>query len=334
MGERRTVEIAKRAGDSFLYTRPQGALVSMKFLRISGLAASVILSVVGCSSSSTSPGPTPPPGSGQHLYVTDKGTPSTIFVFNTPITASSTPAVTLLTTGNAAGNPCFDNANHIFVPMANDHTVQVFNLPLTASSTPAFTLAIGSTGRDCHFDASGDLYVQESAANQIEVFQAPVMSGSTVHSTLTNAALQAGYGIWTDPSGDVFAATALKAALEFSPFPANTPTASFGPASFDCFGLAIGPSGSLYIANATANGTIDVYDPPFSNSSTKNAAKTIVTTLTSYVSYMAFDSLGNLYVGGDDVGVFHVLEYTPPYSGVPIDLSRGATRVEGTAIGP
>jgi hypothetical protein len=294
----------------------------------------LLVDVAGCSSSSTSPTPTPTPVGVQHLYVTDNGSPGTVFVFNLPLTATSTPTVTLLTTGNGAANPCFDNAgSHIYVPMDGSDTVQVFALPLTASSTPAFTLTTTSTGEDCHFDGSGNLYVAESAGSKIEVFKAPVASGSIVNSTITGAALVNPWGIWTDASGNVFSSTHPSAAVEYSAFPTNAQTAAFGPTSNDQFGLALGPSGSLYAANATAAGVIDVYDPPFSNSSTKNVAETITTPLTNWVSYMAFDAAGNLYAGGS-AATFHVLVYASPYTGAPVDLNRGATRVQGVAIGP
>jgi hypothetical protein len=297
----------------------------------STIVFALLVAAVGCSTSSTAPPPSAPP---QHLYVTDRLSPSTVYVFNLPLTATSTPVVTLLTTGNIAGNPCFDNAGHIMVPMSADHKLQVFALPLTAASTPAFTLNLASTGEDCHFDASGNLYVAENAANQIEVFKAPVIASSTANSTLIGAQVTVPWGVWVDSSGNVFGSTGVKAAFEFSAFPANTPTADFGPPGNDVFGIAVGPSGSLYVANATSGGVIDVYDPPFTNASVKNPAKTITTSLTGFVSYMAFDSAGNLYAGGDGATAFHVLVYAPPYSGTPLDLNRGSTEVEGTAIGP
>jgi hypothetical protein len=304
----------------------------MRAFRSAIVLGVLLVGVAGCSSSAT---PTPP-ANVQHLYVTDYGNPGSVFVFNLPLTASSTPAVTLLTTGNKPGNPCFDNAGHIYVPMAGDHKIQVFALPLTATSTPAFTLSVTSTAEDCHFDSSGNLYVAENLLNEDEVFKAPVTSSSTVNSALFNAALTRPWGVWTDASGNVFSSTAHKAAIEFTPFPANVPTADFGPASSDQFGIAMSPGGSLYIANATAAGVIDVYDPPFSNTSAKNAGETITTSLTRYVSYMAFDAAGNLYVGGLVLigSTYHVLVYASPYTGAPLDLNRNATVVQGAAIGP
>ena len=115
------------------------------------VAILLLVGIVGCSSSSTPP---PPPAATQHLYVTDHGNPGSVFVFNLPVTAASTPAVTLLTTGNTAGNPCFDTT-HIYVPMGVGNTVQVFALPLTATSVPAFSLTTTGSGADCHFDPAG-----------------------------------------------------------------------------------------------------------------------------------------------------------------------------------
>jgi hypothetical protein len=178
------------------------------------------------------------------------------------------------------------------------------------------------------------MYVAEDALSEDEVFKAPVQSGSAVNSALFSAALTSPWGVWTDSGGNVFSSTSVKAAIEFSAFPANTPTTDFGPASSDTFGIAMGPTGSLYIANATSGGVIDVYDPPFMNTSVKNPAETITTSLASYVSYMSFDAGKNLYVGGKSGGVFHVLVYAAPYTGAPVDLNRGATVVQGVAIGP
>lgn len=300
--------------------RPGAALV----------VAFVLSGLTACSSSSTPP----PPQVVQHLYVTDRLSPTTIYVFNLPLTSASTPAVTLLTTSNDGENVCFDGAGHIFVANGTDMKVNAFTLPLTAASTPAYSLTTTSTPRDCHFDPSGNLYAVESNGSKIEVFKAPVTSASTVNSTITSAALSSPWGVWTDSSGNVFASTHSNAAVEYSAFPANAQTAAFGPASTDQFGIAMGPTGSLYIANASAGGTIDVYDPPFSNASTKNAAKSIATGLTGFVSYMSFDAAANLYVGGVVGGVFHVLVYASPYSGAPVDVNRGALPVDGVGIGP
>ena len=110
----------------------------------------------------------------------------------------------------------------------------------------------------------GNLYVSEAFSGKIEIFKAPVVSGSTVFATLT-AAFIGGVpaGISTDTSGNLFIAATGHAGVELSPYPANTLLATFGPGTTDAFGTTIGPSGSLYIANATAGGVIDVYDPPF-----------------------------------------------------------------------
>lgn len=298
-----------------------------------GAALAAAFSLAGLTSCSSSSTPTPPQMV-QHLYVTDRKSPTTIYVFNLPLTATSTPAVTLLTAINDGENVCFDGAGHILVAFGTAMKIGVYTLPLTATSTPAFSLTTTSTPRDCHFDSSGNLYAAESDASIIEVFKAPVTSSSTVNSTITSAPLSGPWGVWTDSSGNVFASTSLNAAVEYSAFPANAQSAAFGPKSSDQFGIALGPTGSLYVANATTGGTIDVFDPPFTNASTKNAAKTIATSLTGFVSYMSFDAAANLYVGGTDGTNFHVLVYASPYTGAPLDLNRAAAPVDGVGIGP
>ncbi|HXM19641.1 MAG TPA: hypothetical protein VN934_12665 [Candidatus Tumulicola sp.] len=298
-----------------------------------GLVAFVGLAAVACNTTTSAPvffGP-------QHLYVTDEGSPSKIFVYTLPVSATSTPAVTVLTTGNLAQNPCFDGAGHIYVPLGVAADLPVFNLPLTTGSIQAFTLPV-TNAEDCHFDAAGNMYVAFGVAS-IGVFQAPVQSSSTGGTPITDQ-VSGPFGVWTDAAGDVFVADETYVTEYSSLGSANALLAKFGTIQGGSnFGAAIGPTGSLYVPNGTARNQIDVYDPPFTNSSAKNASKTItVQALTSsnYLTWVSFDRAGDLYVGASDntLTANHVFVFPPPYTTVGVDLNTGTLKVRGVAIGP
>ena len=188
------------------------------------------------------------------------------------------------------GNPCLDTAGHILIP-AESFTgtgsmgqIEAFALPLSATSAPVFTLSAPDIPCDCHFDSSGNTYVANlsDAPNSVQVFKAPVQSGSAINSTIT-AAIANPSGVWTDSSGGVYVSNSSNISAYSSFATGNTLKATFGTISeTNRATLALGPTGSLYVANGTLSGEIDVYDPPFTNTSTRNASKTITLTTDAF----------------------------------------------------
>ena len=296
------------------------------------LAAFVLISCGGGSSTPTVPS-TPP---NQHLYVAFG---QKVFVYNLPLTSSSAPAVTMVMPGSGyAVNPCLDTAGHIFIPTeivtgTTSHTATLaFALPLTATSAPVFTLSAPYPPFDCHFDPSGNMYVAN--VNGVQVFKAPVQSGSAANSTITASGVNAS-GVWTDVSGGIYVATSADILVYSSFASGNALQATFGGPSTR---LALGPSGSLYVASGTSSGEIDVYDAPFTNNSMRNASKTIKSLLGVDLTSLAFDQAGDMFVGvcGGCIptGSGHILVLQPPYTSVNVDLNLVLCCGVGLTVGP
>jgi hypothetical protein len=303
-------------------------------MRLLAILIWVVLIAAGCTLATSTPVSVP---RSQHLYVTDGASPSTIFVYDLPVTPTSSPSVTLLTGGHGAGNPCFDNAGHMYVPMTNDGNLEVFDLPLTSSSIPAFTINAPSPN-DCHFDANGNMYVSNNPAS-VHPYAAPVQAGSLAGTAITDQ-VSGPFGLWTDPSGNVFVCDETYLTEYGSLGSGNSLLAKFGTVQGSANrGLALGIDGNLYVPNGTAKNQIDVYTPPFSNSSTRNAAKTITVqplTATNFLTFVAFDRGNALYVGVTDNSLTnnHIYVFPPPYTSPTVNMDTGVTHVYGVAIGP
>ena len=303
----------------------------------SGCTATGAPSTPGHGSSPPTPTPTPlPPG--PHFYITDGHMPGSIYAYNLPLSSSSTPVLTLQTTGNTPYNPCFDDAGHVVLTFRDTPKIYVYNLPLNGSSTPAYTLSVPGGSVDCHFDGAGNLYVAAWSANSVDVFKAPLTSSSTISSTITTS-VNSPWGVFADSAGNVYVSD-LTDQTVYSPLSSgNSLQAQFG-SQFSPYGIVIGPAGDLYVANEMANNEIDVVHAPFSNSSTPDASKRIlmtVTTPTHHVKYISFDSSNNLYaVESDDVDPTfnHIYVFSPPYTGAPLDVNTGTLTLRGGAVGP
>lgn len=306
--------------------------------RLSFVAYAAAFVFTGCNSSSTLHN-TQNTLLNQHLYV---ATGQKVFVYNLPLTSSSAPAVTMLMPGSGyAVNPCIDSVGHIFIPTeivtgTTSHTATLaFALPLTAASAPVFTLSAPDLPFDCHFDPSGNMYVAN--LNGVQVFKAPVQSGSAANSTITASGVNAS-GVWTDASGGIYVATSANILVYSSFASGNALQATFGSGSRS---LALGPSGSLYVANATSSGEIDVYDPPFTNKSMPNPSKTITLLPNIFgdtLTFLAFDKAGDMFVGACvgciPTGSTHIYMLQPPYTTVNVDLNLGLCCGVGLTVGP
>ncbi|MBV8172756.1 MAG: hypothetical protein JO219_12590 [Candidatus Eremiobacteraeota bacterium] len=286
-------------------------------------------------------GPTPTVGPtlspGPHFYTTDGQSPGHIYVWNIPLSSTSTPALVVNTTGNVPYNMCFDNANHMVVTFRNTTEVFVYNLPLTASSVPAFVLSMPGGSTDCHFDPSGNLYVAGTNTNNIAVFTAPVSASSTISSNIV-ANVNGPWGVSAD-ANHVYVSNLTNETMYSNLAGGNALQATFST-QFDNYGIIVGPDGNLYVSNVIAANEIDLFHFPITNSSTPDPAHRIMVqpnTPSHCITYISFDSSGNLYiVGSDDVDPTfnHIYVYAPPYTTQTLNLSTGTIKLRGDQVGP
>ncbi len=281
--------------------------------------------IIGCSSSTT---PTPPAAT-QRVYASIANGAGPIGIFSLPLSNTSAAV------GNFAGTSpfgmCVDSSHRLFVTSAVlSAGIEVFDQPIANGAVPAFSLSgFGGFTVDCAIDSAGNLYVADSSGNRIRVFKAPITSSSTVDNSINPNS--APFGVAVDPTGDLFVAN-LNFIAEYSPFASgNNLLATFGTV-FNNWGLVIGPDGNLYVANGAANGEIDVYKSPFSNTSTPDHGLTIPGATIVY--YFAFDASNNMYVSGIEGLTSTIWELAPPYTNAPVVtvIVSGSNTSGGVAV--
>jgi len=289
----------------------------------------------GGSGSTPQTGPTLAPG--PHFYTTDGASPGKIYVWNTPLNASSKPVVIVPTSGNVPYNMCFDNAGHMFQTFRNTPEVFVYNLPLNNSSTPAFVLSMPGGSTDCHFDPSGNLYVAGTNTNNIAVFKAPVSSSSTISSNITTN-VNGPWGVFAD-ANHVYVTNLTNTTMYSNLAGGNALQATFST-QHDNYGVIVGPTGDLFVSNVIAVNEIDVFHFPVTNSSAPDVSKSIMVqanTATRCITYISFDTSGNLYIAGSDdldASFNHIYVYPPPYTAKSLDLDASHVKLRGDQLGP
>lgn len=276
------------------------------------VAALLAVLAAGCNTSSN---PFVPPPPAFRVYVTNgnstAGQGLTSF-FKLPLTAA--PA----SLGSFATNTypwfeCADSNGRVFVMNYTTGTAMAFPQPITSGAAPAFTLNIApaSTLIGCVFDASNNMYLSETD-NKIDVIPAPVTASSTVTSTIT-ASVIAPYGVAVDAAGDVFVANGAAPTTEYAPLSGgNALLHTFGNNNHDNEGLVVGLDGNLYSANNTANGTIDVFKPPFTNATIVDHG--ITPPGATLIYEVKFDSSGNMLVSGDTATNSVIWTIPSPYT--------------------
>lgn len=261
--------------------------------------------LVACSSSATSPGPSPTPGGTPTptptpfpsfvYYSTDAGAGSPqIGAVAYPITPTSTLAFTLTNSSanglindtwlqvDATGRLFAMNDNKLGPPF----TISVFTTPLSASSAASIilTLPAGPNGfLAIAFDASGNLWLSSNSNNTIYEFNGPFMSTTTLAANLTIPLTGCILpdGLGFDPAGNLYVAC--------GDYPTGTSSGA----------VAVLLKGTGF-TNSTA---VDHFllGPRFPEA-------------------LAFDRLGNLYVGSNAA---------PPTGGIAMytsaNLASGAT---------
>jgi sugar lactone lactonase YvrE len=116
-----------------------------------------------------------------HLAVAQQ-TSKNVLIYNLPVTAASTPAVTIATALNPEG-VIFDGAGNLYVVFeSGTGGVAVFHPPFTNASTPAFTFGT-TVGAFPTFDPSGNLWVPDFSQHVLE-YSPPFSAATTATVTL------------------------------------------------------------------------------------------------------------------------------------------------------
>jgi hypothetical protein len=298
-----------------------------------GVGAAV--SLASCTSKSTSP-PVPTPAPLTHMYLSLQIVAGSLQIYNVPVTAASTPSGTI-TPLNDPAELFIDKAGRLFVPIGGGTTVQAYASPVTSASTPAFTLTtLHAAPESVTEDSAGNVYVGVLNTNMccIDIFPGPVSANATAGSEITaNGVTPNGlgypYGMGFDTSGNMYVSSTTSTIKYTPPInSASVPAANVLP-NQDNYGLLVDATGRVFVANATVDGTIDVFTQPFQNGSTRSFGINVVGT---YIQGTAFDGLGNLWCVDSTGAIWEIL--------APISATSTATKIltvakaYGIAFGP
>jgi hypothetical protein len=310
--------------------------VSLAFFCIAAAVAAMTIS--GCSAKSTTPSvPTPPPLTHMYLSLSVVATGS-IQIYNVPVTAASTPIGTIPNI-NEPEELFVDKTGRLFVPLYTTATTDVFTAPITAASTPAFVLTtLHIDPEQATEDAAGNVYIGVLNSNMccIDIFPGPVSGNATAASEITaNAVAPNGlgdpYGMGFDTTGNMYVSS-VTSIIKFTPTisSASLPAANVLP-NQDNYGLAVDASNNVYVADATVDGTIDVFTQPFQNGSVR-AFGILVTPAAHRVFGLAFDGSGNLWTV-DNTGAVWEIPAPITSSSIPVKTITVGSAY-GIAFGP
>lgn len=297
-------------------------------LRFAHFGVLILLCAVGfagCRSSGTAFNPPSGIGSSfKHLYIWS-GT--SIEIYNTPVTSSSTPTGAYPGVGGGDGLGLFvDSHQRLFVPLdlSPGTVVDAFTLPLTPSSTPAFTLTTAHGGVvQAAEDATGNVYVS-TCDGDIDVFNGPVDSTRASPSYSFATPTSCPWGVAIAPNGDLYDEPENSTDQYTPPFSAaSTPSAEV-PTTHGNWGVTIDSNNRVFAADESAEGTVDVFTQPFTSVSTP--AFTITVNSSKSVEYTAFDGSGNLWVIDGGGTLWKIA--------APITSSSTATQVLTGITGP
>ncbi|HEY9085511.1 MAG TPA: hypothetical protein VIN40_06210 [Candidatus Tyrphobacter sp.] len=304
-----------------------------------GVALALLLA--GCKSTGTAFNP---PGGGMrtlhHMYLSISATVGSVQIYNLPVTSASTPSGTIAGL-NRPEELFVDHAGRLFVPLSNGgpgKTVNVYSSPITSASTPAFVLTtIDASVEDTTEDAAGNVYVSAwpSSSCCIDVFNGPVNASATANFSInSNGVTPDGlgfvFGLAFDSSGTNLYVSSFSSIIKFTPpiTTASTPAANVTP-NQDNYGLVVDSSNRIFVANATIDGTVDVFTQPFTNASTRAFGLVVSGT---HVIGMAFDGSGNLWAV-DGNGVVWEVKAPITAASTPTNVLT-VTNADGIAFGP
>lgn len=275
------------------------------------ISVACIIFLASCSNNSTNSSPppgcsnnlTPPPITSQHLYagvLPFRSGDQRILQFTLPLTATSTPTVTVSTAVFAAGLAVDANGN-IAVGAIGDQSgrLAVFQAPLSNSSTPSAVFQNGASAGNggLAFSAEGDLFAPSFDPPFINLFTPPLTLASTPSHVIADSRLKQVGAAKLDSSGNLivsnFDANAAGSNLVvFTPPCTGTSLVTPLQAASRYVGIALS-STQLFVADFSQQ-RVDVYNLPLTASS--GPAFSITNGLSNPRS-VAFDSGGNLYVG-------------------------------------
>ncbi len=310
--------------------------------RLAGFLAAGSLSLLilgGCSSSSTTPTtPTPPPS--KHMYLSlAVNTTGSLQIYTTPVTSTSVPTGSIINL-DAPEELFVDTAGRLFVPFDGptaNTKVNVYTTPVASGASPAFILTTLSTGNeDVTESGAGTVYVSvvNSATCCIDIFPGPVSANATAASEITaNGVTPHGlgdvYGVAFDSLGNLYASS-MSSIIKLTPpiSAASTPAANVTPNSNN-WGLLVDASNRVFAANATVDGTVDVFTQPFQNGSARAFGLSVSA---KHVTGMAFDSSGNLWCVDGNGAIWEGL--APISSTTTFTNVLTVTNAYGIAFGP
>lgn len=306
----------------------------LRFFFQSVFACAVALSISACNGGGSTynpPGGHSGGGGGgtqlKHMYVAGSscagGGSSSIYVFNLPVTSSSTPAQTdSAPSGDEIEEIYADSKGRLFVPIykcdGSAYTsVAVFDSPVTSSSQPAFTLtASASWPEDVAEDKNGNVYVSIEGPTDccINVFDGPVGGNMTDSLSLSNnpanaEPLDEPYGIAFDSNGNLYVSSSGSIQEYATPLTSSSAATAVVTPNEDDYGVAVDASNRVFVSNAAGKGMISVFTQPFTSSSTPAFNITLTSGTTVYG--LAFDDKGNLWATDNNNQVW---EITAPIS--------------------
>jgi hypothetical protein len=295
---------------------------------------------------------------GQRLFVANSGVNDSVSVYDPPYTGAATVITNGMGTGQApfyiAANAAFD----VFVPNGSLNNVTMYAPPYTGA--PTATIAVSdprdvvvdaggnlfvSSGSEIQefappytgaaiatLDASDDLFVQNDGNDTVSVYAPPYTAAPAVISApgcVPQCFEQVGGGLAVIPgtSEIVFTNDAYSTTAYSSPYLGGPSITIPNAPSTGAWGIAIDPSGDMFIAY-TASSSVAEFKPPYAG------ASVTVTMGVDQPRGVSLDRSGNLFVSNINSTV---TEYAPPYTGAPVTIntvSTGGTYPYSTALSP
>ena len=294
---------------------------------LSTLAALACTVLAACS---TPGGPVPVQNgtttSSHKLYVVDNN--NNLNVYTLPLTASSTPAITVASAGD--GGMAISSTQ--LAVSSGARLVNVFALPITSASVPAFSMAAGSNLNDATFDSAGNLWVTDSSSGTCCIYKyTSPLSASSLPAFTMNEPNNGGYpwGLSFDSTGNLYVA-GNRVNDVFAPTLSSSSTGTTFGTNSDNYGI-VANGGRVYVANGSGDGSVAVYTTPVAGAST--AAFILTPGTSNYIGYPSFDSAGNLYVPVPNDNKIYV--YTAPISSTSVPaFSVALPKAYATITGP
>jgi hypothetical protein len=270
----------------------------------------------------------------QHFYVADDATPGHVFRYTLPLTSTSTPDLTIPSTGSLVG-AAFDPAGNLVVE-SNAGKLFVFVPPFSATSTPIATFQNGSgtSGGQVLVTQTGTL-IAALQSTSINEFSPPFTNNSTTSGSITSTTgLNTNFGLALDGQANLYASNSVSGGgnlVMFQP-PYTNGSAVVTPSVTGAAYRSVAVSGQLLFVGSVATASrVDVYNLPLTNTS---APAFSITTGTNAPEGVAVDALGHLYVG--NLSDKTVSRYSAPFSAQStpdVTITTTAT-IFGLAVGP